>query len=115
MPARSTRILRRTAAVTAALTLAGAPVALARPADEALPSAASPQTASQPHTIVGHHVPDAISMQSVPAASPQQSNSDGGLDSTWLIVAGAFTALGIAGGLGVAKQRGALHMPHHAA
>ena len=113
MPARSTRILRRTAAVTAALTLAGAPVALARPADEAVPSAA-PQTASQPLTIVGHHVPDAVSMQSVPAATPQKSN-DGGMDSTWLIVAGAFTALGIAGGLGVAKQRGALHMPHHAA
>jgi hypothetical protein len=114
MPARSTRILRRTAAVTAALTLAGAPMALARPADEAVPAAASPQTASQPLTIVGHRVPDAVSMQSVPAATPQKSN-DGGVDSTWLIVAGAFTALGIAGGLGVAKQRGALHMPHHAA
>jgi hypothetical protein len=111
MSARSTRIMRRTAAVSVALTLAGAPVALARPADQGVASAASPQAPTQPHSIVGHHVPDAVSMQSVPAATPQQSNDTGGLDSTWIIVGAGVAALGLAGGLGIAKQRGAIHLP----
>jgi hypothetical protein len=64
MPASTTRILRRTAAVAVVLGLAGAPAALARPADEGPTSAAQ----QAPATIVGHRVPDALSMGRVPSA-----------------------------------------------
>jgi hypothetical protein len=69
MPASTTRILRRTAAVSVVLGLAVAPAALARPADEGPTSAAASAAAQQaPVTIIGHRVPDALSMRRVPSA-----------------------------------------------
>ena len=143
MPARSTRNLRRTAAVAAALSLAGAPAAFARPADQGPASAAG--TPATTHTIIGHHVPDAlsmntsslagtssqtpdatptkivghrvpdaVSMSSVPVASHVQRAGDSGTDSTpWIIGGAGVVALALSGGLVVATRRGGLRQ-HHA-
>jgi hypothetical protein len=131
MPATTTRILRRTAMVSAALTLAGAPVALARPADQGpapaatqnapvtivghrVPDALSmqdvPSAADQPTTIVGHRVPDALSMQDVPSAQP--AGDSGSVDSTpWIIAAAGLAGLGLAGGgVQLAKRRGGVRL-----
>jgi hypothetical protein len=75
MPASSTRIIRRTAAVAAVVSLAGAPAAFARPADEGPASAAGTAATTQPRTIVGHHVPDALSMAQTSSLAGTTSNT----------------------------------------
>ena len=91
--------LRSTAAFCAAVTLAGAPVALAQPADQGPqptpPSAAGHLTAAQLRAIDGHQPREAVSGPAAP-----QSSGGGSADvSVWLITGGAAAALLATGGL----------------
>ena len=75
-----------------------------------MPSAAKP-AADQPTTIVGHRVPDALSMQNVPSAA-QPAGDSGSVDTTpWIIAAGGLAGLGLAGGgVQLAKRRGGVRL-----
>ena len=74
-------------------------------------SHAAVQTPDQPATIVGHRVPDALSMVRTPSSAQPVSDS-GSVDATpWIILGAGLAGLGLAGGgMRVASRRGTTHL-----
>jgi hypothetical protein len=116
-PSSRSRKVRSATALCTAVTLAAAPAALARPADQGAQPSPSPAVAhlspAQLRAVDGHQPREAAKAVSHPAASrPGGGSGDADL---WLITGGAAAALLAAGGLaGVTarRERGPVPRPH---
>lgn len=116
-PSSRSRKIRSATALCTAVTLAAAPAALAKPADQGAQPSPSPAVAhlspAQLRAVDGHQPREAAKAVFRPAASrPGGGSGDAGL---WLITGGAAAALLAAGGLArvtVRRERGPAPRPH---
>jgi hypothetical protein len=114
-PSSRSRKVRSATALCTAVTLAAAPAALARPADQGgQPSPAVAQLSpAQLRAVDGHQPREAAKAVSHPAASrPGGGSGDADI---WLITGGAAAALLAAGGLArvtARRERGPVPRPH---